>query len=471
MTDFDKDQSSAAQGGELPPPPSLRGVGVFGATAIFTALAIGAGELMFWPSLVLTAGAGILWIALIIVLVQWVINIEVARFSLATGLAMGEGAARASKTIGILLLLGAIVPWIWPGWVRSGGQLLAGLTGFSEKSISLVSLATCALLLSLPALVYPIAEKLQSIMLAMILVGVAVLFGYVAAVDGGFSTFLSEFATLKGVSQAADTFAHSSSSGYYALLGGVVFAGAGGILNLGYGLLLAEKGAGMGAHQARLRGLTRFSSQTSLRTDLRMEETSSNRDRWHRWIKLARSEHFILFFGGNCASIIFISMIFYMLYAGSPAGADGITLLVNTFDLLNARYGTWSGILFGVVGFLVFFTSALGILHVTSRIAAGIAATLFGGITNRWFHVFVWGQALTGATLILVDPRQPFWLLVTSAVLNTLVMAIYAFAILWLNRRVLPEFARAPRWIELVVATAGLGFGLLFLWTIGVIMS
>ena len=107
---------------ELPPAPTLASAGVFGATAIFTALAIGAGELMFWPSLVLSSGAGVLWVALVIVLFQWVVNIEVARFSLATGHALGEGAARASKLLGTLLLLGAIIPWIWPGWVRSGGS-------------------------------------------------------------------------------------------------------------------------------------------------------------------------------------------------------------------------------------------------------------------------------------------------------------------------------------------------------------
>jgi hypothetical protein len=456
---------------ELPRAPTLASAGVFGATAIFTALAIGAGELMFWPSLVLANGAGILWLALIIVLLQWVINIEVARFSLGTGLAMGEGAARASKLVGILLLLGAIVPWIWPGWVRSGGQLLAGLTGFPERTISLVSILACALLMSLPPLIYPLAEKLQSIMLAMILIGVAVLFGYVASVDGGFGSFLSEFATLQGMSAAANTFAQTSGNEYYALLGGVVFAGAGGILNLGYGLLLADKGAGMGAFQPRLHGIAQAARQAPQRQDLAMAPTETNRSEWKRWIGLARREHFILFAGGNGASIIFLSAIFYMIYAGGAASASGISLLVNTFELLGARYGAWAGVLFAIVGFLVFFTSALGILHVTSRIAAGIAATLFGGATNRWFHIFIWGQFAASSLLIMFDPRQPFWLLVTSAVLNTLVMAIYSFTVLWLNRRSLPDFARAPIWVEAVVALGGTAFGLVFLWTVYVTLT
>jgi hypothetical protein len=343
--------------------------------------------------------------------------------------------------------------------------LLAGLTGFPERTISLVSILACALLM------YPLAEKLQSIMLAMILVGVAVLFGYVAFVDGGFASFLGEFAALKGTFTATSTFVQTGGTEYYALLGGVVFAGAGGILNLGYGLLLADKGAGMGAYQPRLHGITQAARQGPQRHDLDMAPTETNRIEWKRWIGLARSEHFILFVGGNTASIIFLSAIFYMVYAGGAASASGISLLVNTFELLGARYGAWTGVLFAVVGFLVFFTSALGILHVTSRVAAGIAATLFGGATNRWFHIFIWGQFLASSLLIMFDPRQPFWLLVTSAVLNTLVMAIYSFTVLWLNRRTLPDFARAPAWVEAVVAIGGATFGLVFLWTVYVTLT
>jgi hypothetical protein len=354
------------------------------------------------------------------------------------------------------------VPWIWPGWVRSGGQLLAGLTGISETYISLASILGCALLLSLPAVIYPIAEKLQSIMLAMILIGVAVLFGYIAIVEGGFGAFLTEMTAMKGALGAVSKFARAENSDYYALLGGVVFAGAGGILNLGYGLLLADKGAGMGAYRPRLAGIGRAKAEDP---DVVMAPSDTNRSEWRRWISVIRKEHLILFFGGNGASIVFVSAIFYMLYAGGGTPASGISLLIGTFALLGERYGAWAGIVFATVGFLVFFTSALGILHVTSRIAAGIAATLFGGNTNNWFHIFVWGQFAASAALILLDPRQPFWLLVTSAVLNTLVMAVYSYAILWLNRRTLPAFARAQLWIEAIVAAGGTAFLGIFLWT------
>lgn len=73
----------------LSAPPSLMSLGVFGATAAFTALAIGSGELMFWPALVVTTGAGVIWIALAVVALQWFVNIEVARFSIATGQTIG----------------------------------------------------------------------------------------------------------------------------------------------------------------------------------------------------------------------------------------------------------------------------------------------------------------------------------------------------------------------------------------------
>jgi hypothetical protein len=448
----------------LPAPPSIRSVGIFGPTAIFTALAIGAGELMFWPGLMLSGGAGVLWLALLIVILQWVMNIEIARYSLATGQSMGEGIARQSRPLAFLLLLGAIIPWIWPGWVRSGGQLLAGLTGWSETILSLVSILICAALLSLPARAYPILERIQALMLGAIILGVIVLFAVLAHGIGGVSGFFGEFLAMKGAYSATAKFAAANGPDYYALLGGIVFAGAGGILNLGYGLLLADKGAGMGHYRHSIQGLGR--PEVEDQSPIMVADTPDNRLNWRRWISVSRLEHLILFAGGNILSVIFVSAVFFMLYGGTAPKGSGVTLLVETFDLLSERAGHSMAILFALVGFLVFFTSAIGILHVTSRIASGIASHLFGGSQSKWFHRFVWLQFLASSVLILIDPRQPFWLLATSAVLNTVVMATYAYSIVWLNRRSLPAFAQAPKWAEAIVLVTGTLYGLVFVVTL-----
>lgn len=424
---------------------------------------------MFWPALTLSNGAGVLWIAIVAVLLQWLINVEIARYSLATGESMVIGATRRAPWLGIALLLGATLPWIWPGWIRSGGQLAAEVLGFPEPIVSVVMLATCTLFLSAPSRVYPLIELLQSIMLAIILVGVAILFGVVASSQGGLSEFAASFLNLGGLDTAFLQLLGTKDAAYFTLLGGVVFAGAGGILNIGYGLLVLEKGFGMGVYSPKVAGLGRSGGLATTHAPASLADDNDNRIRWAGWLRLVRSEHAVLFLGGNVASILFLSAIFFMVYGGAAAATSGISLLLDVYTRLGETYGVQTAILFAVVGVLVFYTSALGILDFTSRISASILRTLVGenGLSiSSWFHVVLWVQTIVSATLIFIDPRQPFWLLATSAVLNTLVMAVYSWTIIWLNTTALPRFARIPAVLWAVIMLAGTLYAAVFLFTV-----
>jgi hypothetical protein len=78
-----KDFYSSYEKRDLPQPPLLRralGVGV-----IVMGLAIGTGELILWPHLITKFGLGLLWLALVGITLQYFINQEVARHTLATG--------------------------------------------------------------------------------------------------------------------------------------------------------------------------------------------------------------------------------------------------------------------------------------------------------------------------------------------------------------------------------------------------
>jgi hypothetical protein len=437
----------------IPPPPRLSSLGVFGASAIFTALAIGSGELMFWPALVVTTGAGVIWVAITVIILQWFVNIEVARYSLATGNTVGTGIGGRSPVVAFLLLLGALVPWIWPGWIRAGGQMVAAVTGIGEKPISLLLLVICAASLLVPRSAYLFLERIQSWMLAGILIGIAWLFAVVAWSAGGFGAFLGEFLTFEGTAEAMGGVARQENSTYFALLSGVVFAGAGGILNLGYGYLV----------------LARNRARAEQGGPAPAPDGGEPDALWRRWIRVLRYEHGILFAGGNIASVLFLSALFFMIYRASGSEASGINLLAQTFDRIGTSYGSSNAVIFAIVGFLVFFTSSIGILDLTCRIAADIFQALFKvrGIGKYpVFAVFVVSQSFLSAALIFIDPRQPFWLISTAAVLNTLVMAIYAFAVILLNRSTLNRRARAPMLVEAIVALLGTMYAGVFILTL-----
>lgn len=441
----------------LPKPPRLFSRKVIGPSAVFTALAIGSGELLFWPGLSLTYSAGVLWIALAAVAIQYVMNIEIGRYSLATGESVVVGATRLWGGWGWILLLGTVVPWLWPGWARAGSQLVSVVYGLPEKPISIISLIICGILLAVPKSVYKLVEWLQSALLVFILVGVLVLCVLAVQSTASVGPFWSSFFQGEGVGSLLSRMFGARSNDFLALLSGIVFAGAGGILNLGYGLLLCEKQFGMGRFSRPVVGLRHslgLESTEAVRPEL--DSSAETKSRWRRWMSLARREHLLLFVAGNTFTIIFISLIFFSLLGVQP-GVQGMSFLQSAAGRFTETAGSGASFLFVAVGYAIFFTSELGIIDVTSRLAAGITHSTFKPrrlSASAIYHLFVWGEILIGIALTVFDPRQPFWFLVTTGVLNTLVMAIYAVLVLVLNRRTLPETARPVRAIDLFLGLA-----------------
>jgi hypothetical protein len=438
----------------LPKPPRLFSRRVIGPSAVFTALAIGSGELLFWPSLSLTYSAGVLWIALAAVAIQYVMDIEIGRYSLATGESVVVGATRLWRGWGWILLLGTVVPWLWPGWARAGSQLVSVVYGLPEKPISVISLVVCGILLAVPKSVYKLVEWLQSILLVFILVGVLVLCIVALQSVSTVGPFFASFFKGEGIGSLLSSMFGARSSNF---LSGVVFAGAGGILNLGYGLLLCEKQFGMGRYARPILGLRHsrgLEPTDAVRPEL--DSSAETKSRWRRWMSLARREHMLLFVAGNTFTIIFISLIFFSLLGLQP-GVQGMGFLQSAAKRFTETAGSGASFLFVAVGYAIFFTSELGIIDVTSRLAAGITHTTFKPrrfSASAIYHMFVWGEILIGIALTVFDPRQPFWFLVTTGVLNTLVMAIYAVLVLMLNRRTLPETARPLRAVDLFLGLA-----------------
>ncbi len=68
---------------DLPEPQSLRKY--LGASVILLATALGSGELLIWPYITTQAGVGLLWLAFVGFTAQYFLNMEIERYTLATG--------------------------------------------------------------------------------------------------------------------------------------------------------------------------------------------------------------------------------------------------------------------------------------------------------------------------------------------------------------------------------------------------
>jgi hypothetical protein len=92
---------------DLPEPVPLRRI--VGASVVLLATAMGSGEFIIWPYVTTQIGIAFLWMAMIGIFMQWLLNMEIERYTLATGETAVTGFTRFWKPWGIIFVLGAIL--------------------------------------------------------------------------------------------------------------------------------------------------------------------------------------------------------------------------------------------------------------------------------------------------------------------------------------------------------------------------
>ena len=119
---------------DLPEPPALRKM--IGPGVVAVGIGMAAGEIILWPYLTALGGLGLLWLAFTTLAVQFVINMEIERDTLATGQTVVAGFSRWWKGWGIIICLAGAFQYVWPGWATSGSTVLAAPDISARRSSS-----------------------------------------------------------------------------------------------------------------------------------------------------------------------------------------------------------------------------------------------------------------------------------------------------------------------------------------------
>ena len=101
---------------------------------------MGSGEYILWPYITTNVGLGFLWAAVVGVTIQYFLNMEIERYTLATGETAVAGFARFWKPWGILFCVFTIVPNMWPGWGTAGATIFTYLVGGNPNVIAIIVL-------------------------------------------------------------------------------------------------------------------------------------------------------------------------------------------------------------------------------------------------------------------------------------------------------------------------------------------
>ena len=440
---------------ELPEPPA-RLWPLIGPGIVAAGVGLGAGEFIIWPYIASQVGLGLLWGAVIGVATQWFINMEIERYTLATGETALTGFTRLWKHWGLVLAIMVYFAMLWPGWVTSSATMLTYLIGGNAVAIAVGMLFVIGAALTLAPVIYTMLERVE--------------FLKVAAV----STFIAVAAIFVISREAWVQLPHGllvpepipAQLGFALVMGAIAAAGAGGGQNLCQSNWIRDKGFGMGAYVPRLVSpVTGEVGASHVLGGYRFEATPDNLSRWRRWWRLANLEQAVTFALISIVTIVFTSMIAYSTVFGRSDALKNVDFIRMQGEQMQAQVGTWFGLLYWIIGTLALFATAMGVVDYTSRIGADVLKSTYLRKTrhseNRIYFALVWGLVVCGCLVLMLGVRQPLLLLMISLVINGLMMCIYSALLILLNALKLPRPVQISRWRIAALLWAVLLFGVL----------
>jgi hypothetical protein len=414
----------------MPEPPTSTWR-IIGPGVIAAGVGLASGEFILFPYIASQVGLVFVWAALVGLATQFFINMEIERYTLATGETALTGFSRFWRHWGLVFAIMTYFANLWPGWVTSSATLVTYLWGGEVRWIAIGMLIAIALILTLAPVVYIALERAQMLKVAAVLVLLVV--GSLFAVSAAAWRDLPQVVTNPGIPV--------SELGFALLLGALAFAGAGGGQNLVQSNWIRDKGFGMGRYVPRIVSPVTGQPEAAPSTGYVFDTTEENLSRWRSWWRFANREQLYTFVLITFLSILFTSLLAYSTVFGLPDLPDDIGFIRVEGEQLSAAVGPWFGVFFWIIGAFSLFAAALGIVDYTSRLAADVIKTAYlkDAKESTIYFVLVWGLVLIGCVVLLAGFSQPIVLLVISACVGGAMMFLYSMLLLVLNRKVLPD--------------------------------
>src|ERR671917_150532 len=291
---------------DLPEARSLRNY--MGASVIILATALGSGELILWPYITTQVGLALVWLSVLGITVQFFLNMEVERYTLATGETAVTGFSRMWVGWSVIFALGAILPNTIPGWASSGAELFTYIFGLGEGAVPIVAmifLFSIALSVTLSPVVYQLLEKVQAVLVIIILAFITLAI-FIATDLSAWTGVVTE--APQGI---ANLPTYWQEIGAISILAALAFAGAGGANNLVQSNYVRDKGMGMGIHIPNIVSPITGEEVAAPSLGYVPPDTEENRRRWNGWWKVANQEHLITFWGIGALLLVSLCVLVF----------------------------------------------------------------------------------------------------------------------------------------------------------------
>jgi hypothetical protein len=440
---------------ELPAPPpfTFRNIlRTIGPGVIGLGIAIGSGEWLIGPAVILKYGAALLWITTVAVFLQVILNQEMGRYTLYTGEPIVTGFMRTKPgatfwgwTYGVL----SLCQYGWPGWALASATASAALvlgrmpTAEDRGTVLALGYVTFGACFAIVLFGKKIERTLEYAMWFM----VSAIMLYLLAVDvftvsgDNWARVVGGFGSLGSLPKGAD----------WLLLGAfAAYSGSGGMGNVYTTNWMRDKGYGMGATVGYIPSATSGETGTLAAHGNVFTVDAESLARWRAWWRYVHVDQWLIFGLGSLGGMA-LAALFTIQYvpAGTVAGEWAVANMQATG--IAAVHGNVFWYLTILCGLWILFSTQLGLVEglprsITDMLWTASPRLRRSGDVRPIYYVVVAVFALSGC--IAINLARPLTLIIIGANAAAFIFIVESLHTLVVNRRFLPRELQAPLWRE-----------------------
>lgn len=442
-----------------------------GAGAILLGTSIGSGEWVIGPAVTAEYGGYLLWIATVSIILQVVMNTAFIPYSLYTGEPIFTGFMRTwpgPKFWAIFYSILAFLQFSWCGWAALSATamvaLVIGEMPSSEHAVLVKSIGVLCFLLTIAIVLF--GDRIVQTMELMQWFFVIAILLFLIAIGVTFIPLSTWGSVASGFVRFAINPPDFPPDVDWVKLGAFAAeAGAGGMINVCITNWYRDKGFGMGKKVGYISGLFGGRNVSPSPFGKVFPLTPENMKRWQKWWKFVSVDQYGLWVIG---SFLGIGLTALLTLRFIPAGTEfnneyGAAVYLALNLARDSRNVMWFITL--LVGFLMLFSSQLGVTEVFTRIVTDTiwsARARQDGDIRVVYYVVLMALTLWGIFILFSDLKPLFLVLLSAnmAGLNFVFLGLHA---LYVNRKFLPPQLRPPLWIEAIVVLGVIFFAFFFL--------
>lgn len=416
---------------------------IAGSGIIWASMAMGSGELIWWPYLTAKYGPGFIGLLLPACFLQYFVNQEINRYTATTGEGIIQGFVRLHFLFGILMWIMMVISFAWFGsYVTSGATALAEMItlpgNFTRQQTCLILaygiIAIYATILFFVKSVYNVIESFMKVMIVVCVVGLLFsIFNPVIlqSAKSFFAAYFNPFYLLKN-----GTPQNWSSNDSSILLTAICFAGMGGFLNIMYSYWIRAKGIGVCKNM-----------NEQIHVGYVFSDTVDNKQNYNKWIRHVSLEN-LMAVGINSAMVMIMCWFAWAILMPKGEYPEGWNIAVVQSEFFAVSMGTFGKYLFLTIAAAFLCDTWIGITDACARMHADFFRSTFSFARKypykklySFFSAFL--LVISCATIPLAQPGP---LLILGGIFNFIAMPIYCFALIYLNYFKVPQVF--PKWVR-----------------------